>query len=130
MLGLEDNMAHLEIINQKTQSGFLLLEVLIAILVFSLGVLAIAGLQANMVKHTTDGQFRAIASQVAEQRIADRWTNPSVSIVEADTDISAVLPAGMRTVVQVGNRYEVTVTWQQPGGELHQFTTVAYVDGN
>lgn len=123
-------MVYLDISSQKAQSGFLLLEVLIAILVFSFGVLAIAGLQASMVKHTTDGQFRAIASQVAEQRIADRWTNPNVSIVEADTNISAILPGGTRTVLQVGNRYEVTVTWQQPGGELHQFTTVAYVDGN
>lgn len=123
-------MAHLEINNPKSQSGFLLLEVLIAILVFSFGVLAIAGLQATMVKNTTDGQYRAIASEVAEQRIADQWGNPAASIAEADTDISAILPAGTRTVVQAGNRYQVTVTWQQPGGELHQFTTVAYVDGN
>lgn len=123
-------MTHLEINNPKSQSGFLLLEVLIAILVFSFGVLAIAGLQATMVKNTTDGQYRAIASEVAEQRIADQWSNPAGSIVEADTDISAILPAGTRTVVQVGSRYQVTVTWQQPGGELHQFTTVAYVGGN
>lgn len=123
-------MANLNISVQKSQSGFLLLEVLIAILVFSFGVLAIAGLQASMVKNTTDAQFRAIASQVAEQRIADRWTNPAEPMVEEDTDISAMLPAGTRTVVQVGNQYQVTVTWQQPGGDLHQFTTVAYVGGN
>lgn len=119
-----------DINHQKSQSGFLLLEVLIAILVFSLGVLAIAGLQATMVKNTTDGQFRAIASQVAEQRIADQWNNPAASIVEEETNISTVLPAGTRTVVRVGNRYEVTVTWQQPGRQVHEFKTVAYVAGN
>lgn len=130
MLTPLDIMANLDTNNPKSQSGFLLLEVLIAILVFSFGVLAIAGLQATMVKNTTDGQFRAIASQVAEQRIADRWTNPAEPMVEADTDISAILPAGTRTVAQVGNQYQVTVTWQQPGGDIHQFTTVAYVGGN
>lgn len=123
-------MIYLDTSSQKAQSGFLLLEVLIAILVFSFGVLAIAGLQATMVKNTTDGQYRAIASQVAERRIAEQWSNPAASIAEADTDISTILPAGTRTVVQVGNRYQVTVTWQQPGGDLHQFTTIAYVGGN
>lgn len=106
-----------------------MLEVLIAILIFSLGILAIVGLQATMVKNSTDARYRAIASQVAEQRIAQQWAAPTQSIAEEDTDISGVLPAGTRTVVQAGSRFTVTVTWQQPGGDQHQFSTIAYVAG-
>jgi type IV pilus assembly protein PilV len=126
-------MVHTKINPQHSQAGFLLLEVLIAILVFSLGILAIVGLQATMVKNSTDARFRAIASQVAEQRIAQQWAAPAVRINDTDTDISNVLPSGTRTIVWGAganqNQLTVTVTWQQPGGDQHQFTTVAYVAG-
>ena len=117
-------------VGKGEQSGFMLLEVLIAVLVFSLGILAIVGLQATMIKNANDGRYRAIAAQVAEQRIAQRWANPGVDLTENDTDISAILPSGSRSVVQAGNQVRVTVTWQQPGNDIHQFTTVAFVDGN
>jgi type IV pilus assembly protein PilV len=39
-----------------TQGGVALLETLIAILVFSLGVLGVIGLQAAMIKHTGDAR--------------------------------------------------------------------------
>ncbi|MBT9523221.1 MAG: prepilin-type N-terminal cleavage/methylation domain-containing protein [Dechloromonas sp.] len=122
-------MVHVNFNELKYQSGFLLLEVLIAIVIFSVGILAIVGLQATMVKNSTDARYRAVASQVAEQRIAQQWAAPTQSIAEADTDISGVLPSGTRTVIQVGNRFQVTVTWQQPGGDQHQFNTIAYVAG-
>lgn len=122
-------MVYIKSNETKFQSGFLLLEVLIAIVIFSVGILAIVGLQATMVKNSTDARYRALACQVAEQRIAQQWATPAQSIVEADTDISGVLPSGTRTVTQVGNRYQVTVTWQLPGRDQHRFDTVAYVAG-
>lgn len=122
-------MVHVKLNELKSQSGFLLLEVLIAIVIFAVGILAIVGLQATMVKNSTDARYRAIASQVAEQRVAQQWANPAGSIAEADTDISTVLPSGTRTVTQVGNSFQVTVTWQQPGGDQHQFRTIAFVAG-
>jgi len=47
--------------------GFTLLEVLVAVLVFSLGVLALVGLQATAVRMSTDARDRATATFLADQ---------------------------------------------------------------
>lgn len=116
----------------SSQQGVVLLEALIAVLIFSMGVLAIVGLQAAMIKNTTDSKFRADASYIAQQRIGVMWADPNnlENYLEENTDISAVLPNGKRTVVQpVANRFVVTVTWQQPGESLHTFSTTATITG-
>jgi type IV pilus assembly protein PilV len=64
------------------QAGFTLIEVLVAILVFSLGILAVVNLQASAVKLSTDAQQRAEATYLADQLlarmlIADRATAAS-----------------------------------------------------
>lgn len=107
---------------------------MIAILIFSMGVLAIVGLQAVMIKNTADSKYRADASNIAQQRIGQMWSDPGnlASYVETNTDISALLPGGTRTVTQPATgQFTVTITWQQPGaGEVqHNFTTTAQITG-
>jgi type IV pilus assembly protein PilV len=119
---------------ESSQRGVVLLEAMIAILIFSMGVLAIVGLQAAMIKNTADSKFRADAGFIAQQRIGLMWSDPDnlVSYLEADTDISTLLPSGKRTVTQPSvGQFTVTVTWQQPGGgeALHTFTTTARITG-
>jgi type IV pilus assembly protein PilV len=68
--------------NRFAQQGFTLIEVLVAILVFSLGILAVVNLQASAVKMSTDAQQRAEATYLADQLlarmlIADRATAAS-----------------------------------------------------
>lgn len=119
------------------EEGFLLIEVMVAILIFSIGILAVVGLQAVMIKNSTDARYRAIASYVAEQRIGEIRTyvgNPTslniANFLENATDISGLLPAGTRTVTQpVAGRIQVVVTWQQPGSDQHRLTTVAHITG-
>lgn len=114
-----------------------LLESLIAILIFSMGILAVVGLQAAMIKNTNDAKYRAEASFIAQQKIGLIWADPDparvgyVSPIETDTDISALLPAGTRTVTTPAvGQYVVTITWQQPGSnDVHTFTTTARVIG-
>jgi len=120
--------------SKSAQAGVVLLEAMIAILIFSMGVLAIVGLQAAMIKNTADSKFRADAGFIAQQRIGLMWSDPAnlVSYLEADTDISNLLPSGRRTVTQpVAGQFTVTVTWQQPGGgeAQHTFTTTARITG-
>lgn len=55
------------------QSGILLLEALIAILIFSIGVLAIVALYANAAKLSGDAKYRSDASLLANQLIAEMW---------------------------------------------------------
>ncbi len=118
---------------KSAQQGVVLLEAMIAILIFSMSVLAIVGLQATMIKNTADSKFRADASNIAQQRIGLMWSDPDnlVAYLEAGTDISTLLPGGTRTVPQpFAGQFTVTVTWQQPGGEAqHNFTTTARITG-
>jgi type IV pilus assembly protein PilV len=117
---------------QSDQQGVALLEALIAILIFSVGVLAIVGLQAFMLKNTSDSKYRADASYIAQQRIGTMWADPAnaATYLEPGTDISTLLPNGIRTVTQeVPGRYVITVTWQLPGEVRHNFTTVATIAG-
>lgn len=117
--------------SQSTQQGVVLVEAMIAILIFSMGVLAIVGLQAAMIKNTSDSKFRADASYIAQQRIGLMWADPDpaniVNYLEVDTDISTLLPNGTRTTAQSGTQYVVTVNWQQPGEAPHNFTTTAII---
>ena len=135
---------------KAAQQGSVLLEAMIAILLFSMGVLAIVGLQAVMIKNTADSKYRADASYIAQERIGLMWANPpppppyfppapnynlaNYPYLEVNTDISALLPGGTRTTslpVAGQPTFTVTITWQQPGaGEVqHQFTTTAQITG-
>jgi type IV pilus assembly protein PilV len=119
--------------SQSSQKGMVLLEALIAILIFSMGILAIAGLQAAMVKNTSDARYRSDAAFIAQQRLGVMWADPDnlATYVEADTDISTLLPDGKRTVTlpAVGGEVSVVVTWQVPGQALHNFSTNARITG-
>ena len=117
---------------QSAQQGVILIEVMIAILIFSLGVLAIVGLQANMIKNTAEAKYRSEASYIAQSRIGRIWADAAnaASYVESNTDISSLLPNGRRTVTQpVTGQFTVTVTWQVPGETARNFTTTARVTG-
>lgn len=118
--------------SRSGQQGVVLLETLIAILIFSMAVLALIGLQAAMIKNTSDAKFRADASHIAQQRIGAMWADPLNlgNYIEVQTPISTLIPNGTRTVAQIGpTEYQVTVTWQQPGETQHSFTTIANIVG-
>ncbi len=55
------------------QRGASLLEVLIALLIFSFGVLGIVGLQANMNIRSTEAKLRADAAMLADEVIGRMW---------------------------------------------------------
>lgn len=55
------------------QSGIALLEALVAILIFSIGILALVGLQATAIKQSTDARYRAEAAALANELIGQMW---------------------------------------------------------
>ena len=59
--------------NSKRQSGVMLLEALIAILIFAIGILGIVGLQATGIKQGTDAKYRSDAAFLANQLIGAMW---------------------------------------------------------
>lgn len=57
----------------RSQTGSMLLEAFIAILIFSMGILAIVGMQASAVKSATDAKYRSEASLLANEFIGQMW---------------------------------------------------------
>jgi len=120
---------------KSAQQGAVLIEAMVAILIFSLGVLAIVGLQGNMIKNVADSKYRSEASYIAQSLIARMWADPDnlATYIQTDTDISAALPSGKQTVTQPApGQFTVTVTWLVPGPNesTHNFTTTARITGN
>ena len=62
------------------QTGAYLLEALIGILIFALGVLGIVGLQAASLRTTTDSSLRAEAVFAATQLIGQMWADKYVNL--------------------------------------------------
>jgi type IV pilus assembly protein PilV len=120
---------------RAAQRGVVLLEAMVAILLFSMGVLALVGLQAAMIKNTADSKFRAEASYIAQQWIGRMWADPAnlggyliLDNTSLYYDISADLPNGVRIVTQPDstnfpNLFMLTIKWQQPGQTMHNYTT-------
>jgi len=113
------------------EGGFVLLEALVAILIFSMGVLALVGLQGAMVKGTTESKNRSDASFIAERRIGMMWTDPNNLANYAGTTTIAELPNGsmVTTVVVLTGETTVTITWQSPGEPVHRYAINARIAG-
>jgi type IV pilus assembly protein PilV len=61
--------------SMRGQAGSMLLEAFIAILIFSMGVLAIVGMQASAVKTSADAKYRSEASLLANELIGQMWVS-------------------------------------------------------
>ena len=59
----------------KREDGVMLLEALIAILIFSIGILAVVGLQAVTIKNVTESKYRTEAAFLANRLLSQMWTD-------------------------------------------------------
>ena len=134
------------------QSGVMLLEALIAILIFSLGILAIVGLQAASIKSAGDAKYRSDASLLANQLIGQMWvsdrttTTLQSSFGTGGTDystwqssVAAALPGTSTNPPSVtfttdnstatpSSVATITIYWQSPSETTtHQYVTVAQI---
>lgn len=139
--------------------GFVLLECLIAILVFSFGVLSIMSLQANSIAVVRDSKFRSDAGLLANQIIGRMWSDRAnlasyqLNGTSADcatgsnsssnakvtawlADMQSVLPqtVGVRQKIAVTSDAMVTVTicWAGPqdaSGSFRRHTVTAHIRG-
>jgi type IV pilus assembly protein PilV len=116
----------------QTQTGVALLEALIAVLIFSLGILAVVGLQANAMRISTDAKIRIDASNIANQRVGEMWADPTnlAGHAVADQAISD-LPDGKMTVALAGDIVTVTVTWKVPGSsDTQRYVSTTRINPN
>lgn len=109
------------------QNGAVLLEALIAILIFSFGILAISGLQAVMMKNAADATFRAEAAYVVQQQLGNMLSNP-VALGGNNIIPITTLPSGQLTTKLLSEgRFQFLVTWQVPGETVHSYEAVTSV---
>lgn len=126
----------------------MLLEALIAILLFSMGILALIGLQAIAIKNTADAKYRAEAAFLANQIIGQMWAdNPAnlASYASGNANVTTWLgnattpgtvagslpdPTG-QIAIGAGNVMTVTVCWKGPQEPLprHCYVAVAQING-
>ncbi len=95
----------------KCMRGFALLDVVIAILIFAVGMLALASLQTNLTRSSVDANFRTVAANVGEEtlerlRAFRRVSTDPDGVVFAFADIDDAYVAG--TVSRGGVDYTVT----------------------
>lgn len=71
------------------QQGSILLEALIAFLIFSMGILGVIGLQATAINNTLDARFRTDAAFLANQILAQIWSDSVITANPAGYDIQS-----------------------------------------
>lgn len=123
-------MNRMQIPSQSSQKGVVLLEAMIAVLIFSMGILAIAGLQGAMVKNTSDSKYRSDAAFIAQQTLGLMWADPTNLAAYSDTVSN--LPSGTRTVTlptTSNGQVKVVITWTVPGQATHNYTAYANITG-
>lgn len=64
---------------RNSQGGVMLLEAMIGILIFSLGVLALVAMQAVSISNVSNAQYRSEAAFLANEIISQAWVDKGVN---------------------------------------------------
>ena len=137
---------------QQSQGGVMLIEALIGILIFSIGVLAMIGMQATAMRATIDAKYRSEASFLANEIIGSMWvdranlnlyitspgspaTCPGSPSCPWLTRVQTIMPqasgANAPSIDVAGQQATVTVRWQRPGETtVSNHVAVATINGS
>lgn len=130
------------------QKGVMLLEALVGILIFSIGILAMLGMQAVGIRNTMDSKYRSEAAYLANEIVGQMWVDRA-NIASYDdtgagnarrtawnTRVTGLLPqdpaaptttAPMITIS--GRQATVTVRWKPPGETtISKYVMVAQIN--
>lgn len=118
----------------RQQGGATILEVLVSVLILSLGILALVGLQARSITAAGDAKYRVEATNYADQVVGQMWADRGVNGINLAnyptfaapaanawrTQVMAALPGAVTPVIVVmpdpnGYLVTVTVSWMPPG---------------
>ncbi len=135
------------------QQGVMLLEALIGILIFSVGILALIGMQATAMRATIDAKYRSEASFLANEVIGRMWvadkanlsafatssgtpaTCPAAPVCTWIDRVEQLLPnatgANAPEIAISANEVTVTVRWQPPGdAQVNSHIAVTQINGS
>lgn len=135
------------------QAGSMLLEAFIAILIFSMGILAIVGMQTSAIKSAADAKYRSDANLLVNELLGQIWVSDRIpanmqanfqggggtdgaSYTAWYSNVQATLPGAdanppLVIVDPVTSIATVTVFWLQPsdpaGTAAHSHTSIAQI---
>ncbi len=131
------------------QQGVMLLEALIGILIFSVGILAMLGMQATAMRATIDAKYRSEASFLANEIIGQMWVDRAALNLYNDTAscpgpgkpcawvarVQSLLPQAIGTeapsIDVSGQQVTVTVRWKRPGETTpSNHTAITQINGS
>lgn len=113
--------------------GFTMIEVLVSLLVFSLGILAMVSIQATAARMATDARDRAIATFLADQLLARMLiSDPATALTFAHhaTGDVACAPQGAASANPVVIAWLAEVTRQWPNANTAEQQIVVDEDTN
>lgn len=118
-------------VGRRRTRGSALVEVLVSVLLFSIGIVALVRLLGTAVKDTGEIEYRSQATAIADELIGRMWVDRgNLPGYVADAAALPDLPGGTRTVDVAGNVVTVTIGWQVPGGPPRSHVVVATLAGN
>ncbi len=109
--------------SRRSSRGFTLIEVLVAILLFSVGLLGLVGIHAKTIQFSVSAEDTNRAALLASNIAAKMMGAQTVSLPSADVaqwqarvSDAAVsgLPNGTGTITVNGNSADILITWQSP----------------
>lgn len=118
--------------------GMSLVEVLVAVVVFAVGVLGLVNSHALAFNTFADSKYRIDAALLADRLIGELWVDRANVASYAHTggttsfgrlspwlaELRQTLPGADATVAVVGTVVTVTVSWQTPSNERHRHVAV------
>ena len=123
--------------------GMILVDGLIAILIFSIGILSVVALQALGIRYTSDARYRVAAAIYADRLLAQMWASAAQpSALQAfatggeayaawQSAVAAELPgadAAPPTVTFNGAEVTIVVSWKMPNENVpHAYTTTSQI---
>jgi prepilin-type N-terminal cleavage/methylation domain-containing protein len=107
-------------------TGYTLIEVLVGMMIFALGMMALAQLQGSLARNSGDSNARTVAANIAEEIIESARTFSQITSDGVNRAYEDIADASLR-VTRAGNEYAVSidVTDYYYDPDTEGFTTVA-----
>lgn len=99
--------------------GVALIEVMVGLLIFLVGVLGIIGLQAKAIQFTVQAEDRSRAALLANELVAKMWTQQSTALSDEDVGkwkarVADALPDASASVSTSSGVTTVQIQWKSP----------------
>ena len=128
---------------RKQQSGSFIIEALVSVLIFMVGLIGLMGVSAQAVNQVSQSKYRNDASFLADELLGEIWVSTGTSPAAAylgsanytawQARVSSILPGGTGTVTlntPSANMLTLVITWpdaKNPLAPMHFYQTTTII---